>query len=487
VQAGEDNAGRTDGGGGGSPPQSSFDALVEEIRTVFAGFRDRRTGSNKRYAMLDASMGAFSVFFTQSPSFLAHQLAMQKARGRSNAGTLFQMRKVPVDVHVRTLLDTVPAESAYPAIDAVFEAIGASGSLDGFRGFRGSRLVAMDGTQTHYSEKIHCRNCTVRKHSDGRTSYSHTVLTPVLVAPGETRAVPLRMEFVTPQDGHDKQDCEIAAAKRWLDRDADRYRLADAPTTYLGDDLYAHEPFCRRVLGRGEHFIFTCLAASHKTLYAWLALLEEGLDVRTSVRRVKNKEQHWEEWTVRHAADLPLADGEKALRVNWLELVVRDAQGRETFRNAWITDWELADGSAFGAAASGRARWNIENGNNNTLKTKGYHLEHNFGHGKENLACLLVALNILAFLLHTLLDANDGAYRTVRAALPTRKTFFEHLRALTTYICFPSWSAMLDFMMRGLEVGPYEPPPKPPPLPRRRRAPRQAAKDGLCPDGAAPA
>ena len=88
----------------------------------------------------------------------------------------------------------------------------------------------------------------------------------------------------------------------------------------------------------------------------------------------------------------------------------------------------------------------MENGNNNTLKAKGYHLEHNVGHGQTNLSSVLVALNILAFLLHTHLDAADGGYRLVRAALPTRKTFFEHLRALTTYLCFPSWSAMLDFM-----------------------------------------
>ena len=472
---------------GPPPAPPGFDVLLERLREVFARFPDRRTGKNKSYSMLDAALGAFAVFFAQSPSFLASQKAMQKARGLSNARTLFGMERVPTDNHVRTLLDAVPPETLHPALDALFDALGACGFLDGFHGFRGSRLVAFDGTTTHYSELIHCAGCTVRKHADGRTDYSHSALTPVLVRPGDPRAVPLRPEFVTPQDGHAKQDCEIAAAKRWLDQSADLYREEGVPTTYLGDDLYSHDPFCRKVLGRGEHFIFTCLAASHKTLYAWLALLEEGRDVRRAVRRVKNKEQHWEEWTVRHAADLPLIDDDKALRVNWLELVVRDEKGRETYRNTWITDWELTDEAAFEAAASGRARWTIENGNNNTLKTKGYHLEHNFGHGERHLANTLVAMNILAFLLHTCLDAADGAYRLVRAALPSRQTFFEHLRALTTYLCFPAWDALLDFMMQGLEIGPYESPPKPSPLPRRRRAPHQAATGVLCPDGAPPA
>ena len=67
-----------------------------------------------------------------------------------------------------------------------------------------------------------------------------------------------------------------------------------------------------------------------------------------------------------------------------------------------------------------------------------------------------ILLNILAFLFHGFLTFCDDAYRLIRATLPTRKIFFEHIRALTHYICFPSWEALMDFMMRGLEIGPYE-------------------------------
>ena len=101
---------------------------------------------------------------------------------------------------------------------------------------------------------------------------------------------------------------------------------------------------------------------------------------------------------------------------------------------------------------AGRARWKIENENNNTLKTKGYHLEHNFGHGKEHLSSLLLTFNILAFLFHTLLEMMDDRYQMIRKELPTRKTFFDDIRALTRYICFDSWDHMLRFMMIGLEL-----------------------------------
>jgi len=64
-------------------------------------------------------------------------------------------------------------------------------------------------------------------------------------------------------------------------------------------------------------------------------------------------------------------------------------------------------------AQAGRARWKIENKNNNTLKRKGYHLEHNFGHAKKYLSSLLLTLNILAFLFHTILEMMDDRYHNI--------------------------------------------------------------------------
>ena len=46
----------------------------------------------------------------------------------------------------------------------------------------------------------------------------------------------------------------------------------------------------------------------------------------------------------------------------------------------------------------------------------------------------------------------DEKYRLIRAELPTRKTFFDDLRALTRYMYFKNWDAMLSFMMQGLEI-----------------------------------
>ena len=417
-------------------------------------FSDRRNGKNKRYTMMDAALSAFSVFFTQSPSWLAHQAAMEKARGKSNAQTLFRVKRIPTENHVRWLLDPVSPRLLDSAFARLFRLLEDAGALASYQGVGGMRLIALDGVQFYASDSVHCTGCTVKQHADGRVSYSHTAVTPVLVAPGEPRAIPLRPEFVVPQDGHDKQDCEIAASKRWIQAEA--VLLRETETALLGDDLYAHNPFCRWALRHACHFIFTCLRESHRATYEYLDLLESRDIWRVREKR-KDKSGHAETWTVRFVSGVPLSGDAGALLVNWVELVVTDHEDQETFRNAWVTDIAVTTENAVDITASGRARWVIENGNNNVLKTKGYHLEHNFGHGDQNLSTMLAAMNILAFLLHTALGFTDANYKLVREELPSRETFFQHVKALTIYLCFPSWGDLLDFMMKGLEIGPYAP------------------------------
>ena len=86
------------------------------------------------------------------------------------------------------------------------------------------------------------------------------------------------------------------------------------------------------------------------------------------------------------------------------------------------------------------------------LKTKGYHLEHNFGHGKQYLSATMLSLNLLAFLFHTVLEWSDEPYALLRQVLARRQTFFEDMRALTRYMVFESWHHLMDFMIKGLKI-----------------------------------
>ncbi len=53
--------------------------------------------------------------------------------------------------------------------------------------------------------------------------YYHGALAASMVAPGYFYALPLRPEFITPQDRDKKQDCGIKAAYRWLDNHAQHH------------------------------------------------------------------------------------------------------------------------------------------------------------------------------------------------------------------------------------------------------------------------
>lgn len=61
-------------------------------------------------------------------------------------------------------------------------------------------------------------------------------------------------------------------------------------------------------------------------------------------------------------------------------------------------------------------------------------------------------LNLLAFLLHTILDSTNRQYQFIRQELGTRKTCFQDIQALTRYFYFNSWDALLDFMFQQLEL-----------------------------------
>jgi len=213
-----------------------LDSLLGSLRGCLDGFPDKRRGINTTYPIGDIGMAAFSVFFMQSPSFLAHQQHFEAGHGRSNCTTLFGMTKIPCDNHIRDMLDPASPTLLHPVFAETVDQIRQTdGGLDVFRRLDGHLLIALDGTEYHCSRKIHCRHCSTRLRGKGETEYFHSMLAATLVAPGHDKVIPLEPEFIVPQDGAEKQDCENMAAKRWLAAHGRRYAALGA--VYLGDDL----------------------------------------------------------------------------------------------------------------------------------------------------------------------------------------------------------------------------------------------------------
>ena len=238
---------------------------------------------------------------------------------------------------------------------------------------------------------------------------------------------------------------ENAAVKRWFNKNPSQ--RFENPVTLLGDDLYSRQPICELALSKDYNFIFVCRETSHKTLYEWLEFLEKTGEVQT----IKKKEWNGRKELVyryRYTNKIPLKDGDDSLQVNWCEVTIINKKTEEiTYKNSFITNHKINDRNVEKIVKAGRSRWKIENESNNVLKNHGYNLEHNFGHGQNNLCEILLSLNLLAFLFHSVLKLANSTYQRLRQFNGSRRSFFNDIRALLKYFWFETWSDLLNFML----------------------------------------
>ena len=240
----------------------------------------------------------------------------------------------------------------------------------------------------------------------------HAFLGATIVAPGHQQVLPLPPEFIAPQDGTEKQDCERSAAKRWLARHG--RSVAHLRPILLGDDLFA----CQRIAGairqNGGNFILTCKPSSHQTITEYLhgAKLAER---RQTVRKGGNITTTIYRWL----SGVPLRGTADAIPVNWFSIEIGNAAGKRTYYNRFVTDLPVTADTVAELAACGRARWKIENETFNVLKTNGYNLEHNFGRGKQTLASIFLSLARRARLA-------SGSRRLLRHLLLLREPAHDH-------------------------------------------------------------
>ena len=406
---------------------------------------NRKPGNNTQYEISDAVLSAFSIFFTQSPSFLEHQKLIEKMKCKNNADSLFKVKKIPSDNQIRNLLDPVPAATIYPVYQKIYQWLKNQKILDKFLYLESEILIALDGTEYFSSKKINCPHCNSRNHRNGTTTYFHGCVIPAVVSPNMKQVICLEPEFIKKQDGYKKQDCENAAVKRWFNKNpSQRY---ENPVTLLGDDLYSRQPICELALSKDYNFIFVCRETSHKTLYEWLEFLEKTGEVQT----IKKKEWNGRKELVyryRYTNKIPLKDGDDSLQVNWCEVTIINKKTEEiTYKNSFITNHQINDRNVEKIVKAGRSRWKIENESNNVLKNHGYNLEHNFGHGQNNLCEILLSLNLLAFLFHSVLKLANSTYQRLHQLNGSRRSFFNDIRALLKYFWFETWSDLLNFML----------------------------------------
>jgi hypothetical protein len=418
----------------------SFSALRDAISKRASGIVDGRQQSKVQYSLHDCIMSGLAMMFFQDRSLVAFQRRLQKSFNKNNLKTLFKVADIPQETQLRDVVDRVTPESLAPIFPDFISRLQRSKHLAAFSVLDGYYAISLDGSQYFSSERVNCPQCLKTEHSNGTVRYHHQILQAAMMHPDMRQVLPLAPEFIEKQDGHKKQDCEINAAKRIVAKIRNAH--PKLKIVIVGDGLYSKQPLIDELKAHRMSYILVAKPSDHKTLFQWVDdIFKLGDGHLLELTDIKGR-RHIYRWANR----LPLNAGEKCDDVNFFEYQIVE-KGKAKYHNSWVTDIAIDADNVVELAKVGRSRWKIENEVFNTLKNQGYHIEHNFGHGQNHLSSNFFILNLLAFLVHQILEITDGMYQQLRADFTSRKDFWNQLRYTIRILVFRDWAHLIAYLI----------------------------------------
>jgi len=417
----------------------SADALFALLRQRFEAVQDQRTVANVTYPLVDVLMSALAMFVFKDPSMLAFEDRQDDPSLRN----IFKIDKIPSDSQMREILDPVAVEQLNEAFADIFAELQRGGVLKSFRFFDGGYLLAIDGTGYFGSTNIRCPNCLVKKSKDGKTQFAHQAVAAVLIHPQRREVIPLAIEPIIKQDGESKNDCERNATRRLLKRIKKQH--PKLKLTVTEDGLSSNAPHIADLEHFGYHYILGAKPGDHAHLFEQVIDAGDGSKLhKTRTAKIDKKGSYREtQWAKR----LPLNKTNPEVLVNYVGQCDLTAEGDIKSMFSWVTDHTVTAETVLQIAAGGRCRWRIENETFNTLKNQGYHFEHNYGHGKQNLSTVLMVLMMLAFLVDQVQQACCPLFQAVLAKLKTRRSLWFRLRSAIDSFAFRSYRDVLDAIL----------------------------------------
>ena len=419
----------------------SFAALRKSLSEHFRRINDWRQDVKVDYSVHDCLMSGFAMMFFQDPSILAFQQRLQDGIQKNNLTTIFSVSDIPKDTQMRTVLDVIAASKLDGIFADFIHRLQRGKHLNNYQFVDRSYLVSIDGSEYFSSEAIHCPHCLVTK-SKSKVRYHHQILQSVIVHPDMRQVLPLAPESISNRDGTKKQDCESNAAKRVVHKIRANYPRLKIIVT--ADGLYSNQPFIDELKAAKMSFILVAKPADHRVLFEWvneLIALGDGGSLELGDHKGRRHRYQW-------VNQVPLNGTKDADLVNFFQYQLVAKTGKVTYKNSWVTDIEVDENNVVTLVKGGRARWKIENETFNTLKNQGYHIEHNFGHGQQNLSMVFFVLNLLAFYVHQILELTDRLYYTVRyTKFTSRKEYWNQLRCTIRILIFPRWESLLTFIL----------------------------------------
>jgi hypothetical protein len=435
----------------------SFDSLITILSSHFSILDDHRHPKRINYSLHDTLMTAFAIFFFQHPSLLQFQTAMKQRRGRCNLETLFKVQQLPSETQMRDLLDRVDSQQLRKLLPILFERLRRAGwasqyqtTLDDGRDKGPYYVVALDGTDYFSSTRIACPSCLHRKDREGQIHFYHSVVAATLVKYRSHQIFPLDAEMIANTDGTQKQDCEINAGKRLIGRL--RREHPQMAIIVTGDDLYSHQPFIENCLENRLNYVLVAKPESHPEMSEWVSELREigGCEIVKQVEGPAPKRKTYEYHIVRQ---VPLTAKHQHF-VTYVEVWEHDKTGKQVYHNSFVSNLEVTKENVATIVGIGRSKWKIENEHFNVQKNQGYELEHNYGHGKANLSQVFYLLNLLAFVMHKLIERGDRMYQKYQELGESRREMWNALRTLMRKFLMASWQEMLSHCLDEEEASP---------------------------------
>jgi hypothetical protein len=420
----------------------SADSLFGLIRSRFGSLPDPRSGEVE-IPLDDALMSAFAMFSLKDRSLLAFD--HRRRDPTDNFRTIYGINHVPCDSQMRDILDPIDPLNVRPAFLDVFRCLQRGQALKPFVYLDGYYLVSLDGTGYFSSPTIHCQSCLVKNQSNGRTTYYHQLLGATLVHPDHKEVIPLAPEPIIQQDGHTKNDCERNATRRWLKQF--RQEHPHLPIIVVEDALSANAPHLKDLGEADARYIIGVKPGDHKFLFEHLRALDQAgqMQTLTLIDPTTGLLHHF-----RFCNRVPLNESHPDVLVNGLEYWEFDRDLKKVRHFSWISDLILTPDNVWDIMRGGRARWKIENETFNTLKNQGYHLEHNYGHGEQNLSVVLALLMMLAFLVDQVQQLCCPLFKAAWHKMKTKCHLWDEIRSHFRTLLFNSMAELLRALVRGI-------------------------------------
>ena len=404
--------------------------LLRVVRGVFEVVVEEVCG--RKFSTGDCLMSGLAVFLEQHASLLQFDVTRHRhSVVEMNLRRLYGLAQVPCDTTLRRRLDPISPVRYRRAFQQVLQRAQRGKALQRMSAWRGHYLVAVDGTGTFSSQRVHGPCCLRARHRNGSTTYSHQQLCAVMVHLDQRQVLPMAIEAVRNGDGSTKSDCERGAWARLvpvlasLDR---RMKLI-----VIADGLFSQGPQIRLLQEHGLRFLLAARAGDHPHLQAQLDRSDAPWFADPSPEGQERDRQ------LRVVPEAGLNAANPDLKVQVLQSSEQRGSGEDARRAfTWVTDLPLNPHNASELARAARSRWKIENETFNTLKNAQY-LEHNFGHGTQHLSDTFAALMLLAFLIDQLLEMACPVMQQIFAKCYTRTATWERLRSSFCAAAFRNW------------------------------------------------